>query len=180
MNSTKWKLDPLGRSTALTARILHALGLALAITGSAWPSWAGSIRPSLDSNRDALGRDRAAQRLFVSMACKHPRAPFPSRPCALSWMRTSLGTTSFVRLNPCKVRRPSRSSEAVPVGPKLDLTARAPPVLVVTPFRGRKHLPVVELARAARDGLGPPACASLAHRVAASARFSPASARRAM
>ena len=48
MNQTKWNSDPLGRPVALALRIASALWLALAIMGSAWPSWAGSGRPSLD------------------------------------------------------------------------------------------------------------------------------------
>lgn len=51
MNTTKRHRDPLGRSTASTRHLLHVLGLALAIMGSAWPSWARSVGASLDSSR---------------------------------------------------------------------------------------------------------------------------------
>jgi hypothetical protein len=55
MNQTKWNSDPLGRSAAPALRIVFALGVALAMMGSAWPSWAGSIRPSLDKARPRAG-----------------------------------------------------------------------------------------------------------------------------
>jgi hypothetical protein len=51
MNHTKRYSDPLGRPIPSALRIVFALGVALAIMGSAWPSWAGSIRPSLDTTR---------------------------------------------------------------------------------------------------------------------------------
>jgi len=53
MNTTKRNTDPLGRSMDLGVRMLPALAVALTILGSAWPSWAGSMRASLD--RPPLG-----------------------------------------------------------------------------------------------------------------------------
>ncbi len=44
---------------SLAAPTLYALGLALAITGSAWPSWARSMWPSLDNRVRPMGPMRA-------------------------------------------------------------------------------------------------------------------------
>ncbi|WP_437313626.1 hypothetical protein [Sorangium sp. So ce385] len=45
--SSGWQ-DPLGRPQASIARVLIAVLAALAITGSAWPTQARSMRPSYD------------------------------------------------------------------------------------------------------------------------------------
>ncbi|WP_437313663.1 hypothetical protein [Sorangium sp. So ce385] len=46
--SSGWQ-DPLGRPQASIARVLIAVLAALAITGSAWPTQARSMRPSYDT-----------------------------------------------------------------------------------------------------------------------------------
>lgn len=46
--SSGWQ-DPLGRPRASIARAVIAVRTALAITGSAWPTQARSIRPSYDT-----------------------------------------------------------------------------------------------------------------------------------
>jgi hypothetical protein len=48
MNTTKRQRDPLGRSPARYAYGLLALCSAIAITGSAWPIYARSIRADFD------------------------------------------------------------------------------------------------------------------------------------
>jgi hypothetical protein len=45
--SSGWQ-DPLGRPRASIARVVSAVLTALAITGSAWPTEARSMRPSYD------------------------------------------------------------------------------------------------------------------------------------
>lgn len=54
MNHTKRQYDPLGRSTPLYRHRLHALCLAIAITGSAWPIHARSIRAAFDTVEKAV------------------------------------------------------------------------------------------------------------------------------
>jgi hypothetical protein len=49
MKPTKRHSDPLGRSTAPHRYRLHALCLAIAITGSVWPIQARSIRAAFDT-----------------------------------------------------------------------------------------------------------------------------------
>jgi hypothetical protein len=49
MKPTKRQSDPLGRSTTSSRCKLYALSLAIAITGSAWPIQARSIRASVDT-----------------------------------------------------------------------------------------------------------------------------------
>lgn len=49
MNTTKRNHDPFGRASFAKAYMLQAVALTLAITGSAWPSWARSGRASVDS-----------------------------------------------------------------------------------------------------------------------------------
>ncbi|KYG02698.1 hypothetical protein BE21_54485 [Sorangium cellulosum] len=46
--SSGWQ-DPLGRPRASIARVVIAALTALAITGSAWPTQARSMRPSYDT-----------------------------------------------------------------------------------------------------------------------------------
>jgi hypothetical protein len=55
MNQTKRNRDPLGRSIASRLHIVFALGVTLAILGSAWPSQAGSVRASLDRASGRVG-----------------------------------------------------------------------------------------------------------------------------
>lgn len=52
MTHTRRQSDPLGRSTAPYRHRLYAQCLAIAITGSAWPIHARSIRAAFDN--DAL------------------------------------------------------------------------------------------------------------------------------
>ncbi len=54
MNTTKRNRDPFGRANFARAYLLQAVALTLAITGSAWPSWARSGRASVDTPRDSL------------------------------------------------------------------------------------------------------------------------------
>lgn len=59
MNMTKRHTDPLGRAGVRHACTLYALAVAIVITGSAWPSWARSVRASLDtSSRRTVATDR--------------------------------------------------------------------------------------------------------------------------
>jgi hypothetical protein len=51
MTHTKRQCDPLGRSTAPYRYRLHALCLVIAITGSAWPIHARSIRAAFDTQK---------------------------------------------------------------------------------------------------------------------------------
>ncbi len=61
MNNNKWTMDPLGRSAALWRAHLVALCTAIVITGSAWPIYAGSVRPIVDTPRGpASGRVKGA------------------------------------------------------------------------------------------------------------------------
>ena len=56
MTHTKRQGDPLGRSTAPYRYRLHALCLAIAITGSAWPIHARSIRAAFDNSHANVRR----------------------------------------------------------------------------------------------------------------------------
>lgn len=56
MNTTRRHMDPLGRSALVSRYRLHALCLALAILGSAWPIQARSIRAAFDRERATSGR----------------------------------------------------------------------------------------------------------------------------
>jgi len=57
MKPTKRHTDPLGRSALFSRYRLHALCLAVAILGSAWPIWPRSIKAAFDTWR---ARARAA------------------------------------------------------------------------------------------------------------------------
>ena len=63
MTHTKRQSDPLGRSTAPYRYRLHALCLAIAITGSAWPIHARSIRAAFDKQTWALWMNAARSRV---------------------------------------------------------------------------------------------------------------------
>ena len=51
MKPTKRHTDPLGRSALASRYRLHALCLAVAILGSAWPIWSRSIKAAFDNWR---------------------------------------------------------------------------------------------------------------------------------
>ncbi len=72
MNTTKRNCDPFGRARVIRASVLHAVALTLVITGSAWPSWARSDRPSVDkSPRDnSERRSGASQRKGETLAVR--------------------------------------------------------------------------------------------------------------
>jgi hypothetical protein len=78
-----------------------------------------------------------------------------STPCAQGWTHTSFGTTSIGRINRCEGSRPNErlGGAELPTSGKSGgqprAEPRAPPLLLVTNFRGRAHLPIVELREAA-------------------------------